>query len=526
MVIPVIYVSYLVQLYSMGYMAGDLYLARFFSYLSFFSLMMQFLVTGENLLVLFVGWEGVGIASYLLINFWFTRLVANFAALKAFLMNRVGDYSLVQALQLLFRIYSDQSIDSLLSLALYLNGDLLFVVIILLVIGASAKSAQIGLHGWLPTAMEAPTPVSALIHAATMVTAGVYLLMRLSPQLEWTSSGLVLIVWLGGQSALFGAISGLLEYDIKKVIAYSTTSQLGYMVLACGLSEYSLALFHLINHAFFKALLFLSAGLVIHALIHQQDLRKMGSLVQFNPETYSLVLLGSLSLMAFPFLTGFYSKDLILEIAIIPRNATILIAFILVLIAAYLTASYSARLMIGCFLTIPHIHHTLFADTIYSFTMLVTVLLSIGASVFGYLVNQLFLFSSYQGALFVHPDNLILLDSLPYSVGFPLLTLLILLVLIPVSLPVAVSVSVPVSVSSNLYLYLYLTLNHFNLQNHWIIHNILSFALYLSRYWDRGLLEQIGPTSLFKLFHYYSFKLELLTITNRNQATWLLNNAL
>ena len=226
--------------------------------------MMLFLVTGENLLVLFVGWEGVGIASYLLINFWFTRLVANFAALKAFLMNRFGDYSLILGIQFSITLYSDQGISTLDSLVLYLNGDQLFVLVIFLIIGASAKSAQLGLHGWLPNAMEGPTPVSALIHAATMVTAGVYLLMRQSPQLEWSSVSLILITWLGGQSALFGAASGQLEYDIKKVIAYSTTSQQGYMVVACGLSQYSLALFHLINHAFFKALLFLSAGLVTH----------------------------------------------------------------------------------------------------------------------------------------------------------------------------------------------------------------------------------------------------------------------
>nr|NP_150324.1 NADH dehydrogenase subunit 5 [Spizellomyces punctatus]AAK84253.1 NADH dehydrogenase subunit 5 [Spizellomyces punctatus] len=528
MLIPVIYVSALVQIYSMGYMESDPHLPRFFSYLSLFSFFMLILVTGENLLVLFLGWEGVGVASYLLINFWYTRMAANFAALKAFLINRVGDWALTLGILLAIGLISDLSMASIFSVASYLNGDLVFILTIFLLIGATAKSAQLGLHTWLASAMEGPTPVSALIHAATMVTAGVYLLMRISPLLEWSSTTLIVVTWLGGLSALLGAACGLLENDLKRVIAFSTTSQLGYMVVACGLSQYSLALFHLCNHAFFKALLFLSAGAVIHALADQQDMRKMGGLVLLLPKTYSFILLGSLSLMAFPFLTGFYSKDYLLEMALVPRNATTTIAYILALVAAILTATYSARLMILTFLSAPHYPHTVL-ETIADPPLLMLIpllILGFGAAFFGFLTHELFLglgSTFYQQALFTHPSNLTMLDgplSPPSLLKFlPPATLLILLTLLPISKPLRKLTSLPFSITSTFtstiphyHSLSYYTsfLNHFNIFNHWTMHNTLNFANNVFRYWDRGLVELLGPMGLVRLIHYFSFKLELL----------------
>nr|YP_009659004.1 NADH dehydrogenase subunit 5 [Synchytrium microbalum]QCQ69002.1 NADH dehydrogenase subunit 5 [Synchytrium microbalum] len=538
MFIPVLYISSLVQIYSLGYMDGDPHLSRFFSYLSLFSFFMLILITGENLLVLFLGWEGVGLASYLLINFWFTRIAANMAALKAFLMNRVGDWALSLGLLLTIALTADLSFATIFSLASYLNTNLILILAILLLIGASAKSAQLGLHSWLASAMEGPTPVSALIHAATMVTAGVYLLMRFSPLLEWSSTSLQLVAWLGGLSALLGAAAGLLENDIKRVIAYSTTSQLGYMVVACGLSQFNLGLFHLINHAFFKALLFLSAGAVLHALMDQQDMRRMGSLVLFLPKTYAFILIGSLSLMALPFLTGFYSKDFILEMALIPHNTTNTMACILALVAALLTGTYSARLMILTFLSEPHFPSTVLpviSDPVIS-SFISLFIASVAAVFFGYLTNELFMGVGsyfYGQSIFIHPDHLILLDGTltPGSIWklLPPLTLLTLITLLPLSFNTSYSsnsselagkslvlqpsqiLSINENSSSYHTLSLYSgILNHFNIYNHWIINNTLNLGVILHRHIDRGLIELIGPTGLISFIHYIGFRLELL----------------
>ena len=265
--------------------------------------------------------------------------------------------------------------------------------------------------------MEAPTPVSALIHAATMVTAGVYLLMRISPMLECSDLNQIIVTWLGAITALFGAACGLLENDLKKVIAFSTSSQLGYMVVACGISQYSLALFHLINHAFFKALLFQSAGAVLHAVMDEQDMRKMGNLINFLPVTYVCFVIGSLSLMAFPFLTGFYSKDFILEILFIPNNTTQTIAYILTLVAAFLTSIYSIRLLILTFLSKPHFNNKL-SDSIHDPldfpTMFTFIILAMGSIFFGYFANELFVGGGteiYMNSIFTHPNNFRLFDS-------------------------------------------------------------------------------------------------------------------
>ncbi len=354
MLIPVLIVSSLVHIYSIGYMSHDPHNQRFFSYLSLFTFMMITLVTANNFLLMFVGWEGVGICSYLLVSFWFTRIAANQSSMSAFLTNRVGDCFLTIGMFAILWSFGNIDYSTVFSLAPFVNENIVTIIGICLLIGAMAKSSQVGLHVWLPMAMEGPTPVSALIHAATMVTAGVYLLMRTSPLIEYSSTVLILCLWLGAITTVFSSLIGLFQQDIKKVIAYSTMSQLGMMVLAVGLSSYNIALFHLVNHAFYKGLLFLGAGAVIHAVADNQDFRKYGGLRPFLPLTYSVMLIASLSLVAFPFMTGFYSKDFILESAYGQFFFSGTVVYFIATIGAMFTTLYSVKVLYLTFLTNPN----------------------------------------------------------------------------------------------------------------------------------------------------------------------------
>lgn len=338
-------VSSCVHVYSCVYMYTDPFLTRFMSYLSLFTFFMLVLVSSGNLLVLFLGWEGVGLCSYLLIGFWYTRAQAGKAATKAFLINKVGDLFLLTGISLAFITFHSCDFGVMSALAPYLPSDLLEIIAAFMLIGAVGKSAQVGLHTWLPDAMEGPTPVSALIHAATMVTAGVFLLIRCSPVLEYAPRVLILVAVWGGITAFVSGTIGAVQNDIKKIIAYSTCSQLGYMVLACGLSAYSASLFHLLNHAFFKALLFLSAGSVIHILSGEQDIRRMGGLAKLTPFVYVNMLIASLALAGFPFLAGFYSKDFIIEAANTKYWVGGQFLYWLAIVSAMLTAVYSFRLL-------------------------------------------------------------------------------------------------------------------------------------------------------------------------------------
>jgi NADH-ubiquinone oxidoreductase chain 5 len=360
----VTFISTLVHVYSTEYMSGDPHIPRFMCYLSFFTSFMLILVTADNFVQLFVGWEGVGLCSYLLINFWFTRIQANKAAIKAMVINRIGDFGLVLGILFLFVTFKSVDYATVFSLVPFMSNtavnflsvefQTLTVIGFFLFIGAIGKSAQLGLHTWLPDAMEGPTPVSALIHAATMVTAGVFLIARCSPIYESTPSVLIIITVIGASTAFFAATVGLLQNDLKKVIAYSTCSQLGYMIFACGLSNYSVGVFHLVNHAFFKALLFLGAGSIIHAVADEQDMRKMGGLKNLIPFTYSMIVIGSLALTGFPFLAGFYSKDLILEVAYGKFTVSGHFSYYLGSFGAFFTAFYSTRLLYLTFLSKPN----------------------------------------------------------------------------------------------------------------------------------------------------------------------------
>lgn len=363
MCVIVTFISFLVHIYSSEYMSHDPHISRFMSYLSLFTFFMLILVTANNYIQLFVGWEGVGLCSYLLINFWYTRIQANKAAIKAMILNRVGDFSLLIGIFVIFVSYKSVDYATISVLTPYIsnksicflnfNFNVLNLISIFLFLGAVGKSAQLGLHTWLPDAMEGPTPVSALIHAATMVTAGVFLIVRSSIIYEHASYILEYIILIGALTAFFGSTTGLVQNDLKRVVAYSTCSQLGYMIFACGLSNYSVGVFHLINHAFFKALLFLAAGSVIHAVNDEQDMRKMGGLKNMIPFTYSMMVIGSLALIGFPFLTGFYSKDLILEVAYGKYTALGYFSYLLGTLSAFLTAFYSTRLLFLTFLSKP-----------------------------------------------------------------------------------------------------------------------------------------------------------------------------
>ena len=408
MLIVVTSISTLVHLYSISYMENDPHCPRFMAYLEIFTFFMLILVTADNAVQMFLGWEGVGLASYLLINFWFTRLAANQSAIKALVVNRVGDFGLSIGIFAIFYLFNSVDYLTIFSLApffqsycfsfLGLHINSLAFIGLLLFVGAVGKSAQLGLHTWLPDAMEGPTPVSALIHAATMVTAGVFLMIRFSPLIEYSSTVLKTLVIFGSLTTFFAAMTGVFQNDLKRVIAYSTCSQLGYMIFACGLSCYNVSMFHLSNHAFFKALLFLSAGSVIHALSDEQDMRKMGSLAKFLPVTYSLMLIGSLALAGFPFLAGFYSKDFILELSQTSTNSNLnnsltAISCWLGSLSVLFTAFYSFRLLYLTFLNNVNSNRTVFGDVHESSTLMLIplIILAVGSIFIGYLTKDFFI---------------------------------------------------------------------------------------------------------------------------------------
>jgi len=421
MLIVVTGVSSMVHIYSIGYMSHDNARARFMSYLSLFTFAMLMLVTADNLVQLFFGWEGVGVASYLLIGFWYKKESAHTAAMKAFVVNRVGDFGFALGILAVYALFGTIQFDEIFAQASqfttaslsFLGNDLpaLEVIGILLFIGAMGKSAQLGLHTWLPDAMEGPTPVSALIHAATMVTAGVFMVCRLSPLMEYAPFALQVVTVVGALTAIFAATIGMTQFDIKRVIAYSTCSQLGYMFFAAGVSAYPAAMFHLTTHAFFKALLFLGAGSVIHALSDEQDLRKMGGIWKQVPVTYAMMWIGSLALAGFPFFAGFYSKDMILEAAYGAHSGVGMLAFWLGCAAAFLTAFYSWRLLIMAFHGTPRASAEVMAH-VHESPRVITVplfVLSIGAIFSGWLGYELFVghdMARFWGdAIFILPTN-------------------------------------------------------------------------------------------------------------------------
>lgn len=423
MCVVVTRVSSLVHRYSIEYMGGDPHQPRFMSYLSLFTFFMLILVTADNRVQMFVGWEGVGLCSYLLINFWYTRIQANKAAIKAMLVNRVGDFGLVLGMRRVYQEFRARDYATVFALAPesvghtvrrgFMGGyevEVLTRIGRFFFVGAVGKSAQLGLHTWLPDAMEGPTPVSALIHAATMVTAGVFLIARCSPRLEYAPVVRQVVTRFGGMTAFFAGTVGLVQNDLKRVIAYSTCSQLGYMIFACGLSAYEVGVFHLANHARFKALLFLSAGSVIHARGDDQDIRRMGGLVRILPRTYAMIFIGSIALMGVPFRTGFYSKDVILEVGYGSYTWYGHFAHWLGTRAAFCTGFYSIRLLYYTFLAEAGGHRKVYEaahDAPRRMAIPLRVL-SVGSIWVGWLTKDrmIGLGTPFWGqALFTHPDG-------------------------------------------------------------------------------------------------------------------------
>jgi NADH-quinone oxidoreductase subunit L len=421
MVAMVSLVAACIHVYSVGYMSHDPSIPRFMAYLNFFTFFMLMLVTADNFVQMFFGWEGVGLCSYLLIGFWYDRPAANAAAIKAFVVNRVGDFSFMVGIFGVFLLYDAVGFDTVFAATpekadtyfefLGHNVHALTTLCILLFIGAMGKSAQIGLHTWLPDAMEGPTPVSALIHAATMVTAGVFMVCRLSPMFEYAPDALAMVTIVGATTAIFAATIGLVQTDIKRVIAYSTCSQLGYMFFAAGVSAYGAAMFHLVTHAFFKALLFLGSGSVIHAMSGEQDMRKMGGLYKLIPKTYVLMWIGSLALAGMPWFAGYYSKDMLLEAAYANHSAFGLYAYWLGIAAAALTAFYSWRLLFLTFHGKSRADHDVLHHVHESPNVMLIPLyiLAVGAVIGGYLGYDLFVGEGraefWREALFVMPSH-------------------------------------------------------------------------------------------------------------------------
>jgi len=433
MLVVVTTVSSLVHFYSIGYMDEDPNRPRFFGYLSLFTFAMLMLVTSDNLVQLFFGWEGVGLASYLLIGFWYQKPSANAAAIKAFVVNRVGDFGFSLGIFAVFMLVGSTDFDTIFAAAPGLTGktihflawdvNALTLICLLLFMGAMGKSAQFLLHTWLPDAMEGPTPVSALIHAATMVTAGVFMVARLSPLFELAPDAQAFVMFIGATTAIFAATVGLVQNDIKRIVAYSTCSQLGYMFVAMGAGAYSVGMFHLFTHAFFKALLFLGSGSVIYAMHHEQDIRNMGGLKDRIPYTYFVMVIGTLALTGFPLTAGYFSKDAIIESAYASHNPFAYYGFMMTVIAAGLTSFYSWRLIFKTFHGEPHDQAHYKAAHESPIWMLIPIgILAAGSILAGFPFKELFtghgVEEFFRDSLKMHPHIIEEMHHIPETVAF------------------------------------------------------------------------------------------------------------
>ena len=523
MLVVVTLVSALVHIYSIGYMSHDPHKPRFMAFLSLFTFAMLTLVTSDNFLQLFFGWEGVGLCSYFLIGFWFKRETANAAAIKAFVVNRVGDFGFALGIFLIFYLFGTVNYSEVFaSIPQIIDKELLFLgiqikaidlICILLFIGAMGKSAQIFLHTWLPDAMEGPTPVSALIHAATMVTAGVFLVVRCSPIFEYSPVTLNIITVVGMTTAFFAATVALVQNDIKKIIAYSTCSQLGYMFFAAGVGAYNVAMFHLFTHAFFKALLFLGSGSIIHSFKDEQNINEMGAVYKKLPYTWILMIIGTLALTGFPFLSGFYSKDAIIEFAYLKGSTTGYYAAGIGILTALFTSIYSWRLIFKTFhgsynnkkIKIEEMHES-------PLVMLVPlVILAIGAVFSGFLFKDLFIghgdYTSFWG------DSIKFLSPLS-SEHPPLWFLLLTPTLVLISIPIAYYLFVKNKELPNQFAQLNKPLYNF-LVNKWYfdeLYNILfiqsskKIGLFFWKSIDVKIIDKFGPDGISSLIKTLSIK--------------------
>ena len=513
MLVVVTLISSLVHIYSIGYMSNDPHKPRFMAYLSLFTFAMLMLVTSDNFIQLFFGWEGVGLCSYFLIGFWFKKDTANSAAIKAFVVNRVGDFGFALGIFLIFYLFGTVNYSEVFEqIPMIIDKNLIFLgievnaidlICLLLFAGAMGKSAQILLHTWLPDAMEGPTPVSALIHAATMVTAGVFLIVRCSPIYEYSDLALNIITIVGMSTAFFAATVALVQTDIKKIIAYSTCSQLGYMFFAAGVGAYNVAMFHLFTHAFFKALLFLGSGSVIHAFKDEQNINNMGGVWKKLPYTYTLMIIGTLALTGFPFLSGFYSKDAIIEFAYLRGNTTGYYAATIGIFTAFITSIYSWRLMFKTFHGEYNNKNIKIEETHESpLVMLIPlVLLSVGAIFAGFIFKELFI--GYGGMNNFWQDSIFFLK--PLSTEHPPFWFLILTpLLVILSIPIAYYLfiknkNLPELIANNnkpLYLFLLNKWYFDELYDVIFVKSSKKFGLFLWKFFDVKLIDGFGPDGI------------------------------
>ena len=528
MLVVVTFISSLVHIYSIGYMHHDPHKPRFMSYLSLFTFSMLMLVTSDNFLQLFFGWEGVGVCSYFLIGFWFKKQSANNAAIKAFLVNRVGDFGLALGIFLIFYYFGTINYTEVFNLIPTLVSEKInflgfnFVVIdlicILLFIGAMGKSAQIFLHTWLPDAMEGPTPVSALIHAATMVTAGVFLVVRCSPIYELSPLGLEIVTLIGMSTAFFAATVALVQNDIKKIIAYSTCSQLGYMFFAAGVGAYNVAMFHLFTHAFFKALLFLGAGSVIHSFQNEQDIKNMGGVWRKLPFTYLMMIIGTLALTGFPFLSGFYSKDAIIEFAYLEKGSLSNYAAAIGIITAIFTSIYSWRLIFLTFhgsfnnnkLNIKDLHESPLVMLIPLF------LLSVGALFSGMFFKEIFI--GAESSQLFWKDSIMFLEPLSKDhppLWFLLLTPSFVIISIPFSyylfLKKKLIIEQIVKINYPLYVFLKKKWYFDELYDFIFVKSFKNLGNFFWRKIDNLIIDRFGPdgiSNIVKKFSLYAVKFQ------------------
>jgi len=493
---------------------------------------MLMLVTADNFVQMFLGWEGVGLCSYLLISFWYTRIQANKAAIKAMVVNRIGDFGLSLGMLAIFFVFNAIDYSTVFAAAPFVAGttfsmfgfevEKLTIICLLLFVGAVGKSAQLGLHTWLPDAMEGPTPVSALIHAATMVTAGIFLIARCSPLFEYAPTALTVVTVMGAMTAFFAASTGLVQNDLKRVIAYSTCSQLGYMAFACGLSNYSVGIFHLMNHGFFKALLFLSAGAVIHAIADEQDMRRMGGLVQLIPFTYCMMLVGSLALMGFPFLTGFYSKDVIIEVAYAKYTVSGHFAHWFGCLSAFFTAFYSFRLVYLTFLARPNgLKGVIGGAHEVPLTMgIPLIVLSFGSIFWGFLTKDMIIglgTDFWQSSIFILPKNNLFIESefipsyvklVPTVLSFAGAILAIVLNHYYATFMYNISLT---PVGLKLYAFLNKKWYFDKLYNELVNKPLVSFGYFVSfRGIDKGVVEFLGPYGAVSSFSHLMKKISKL----------------
>ena len=523
MLVVVTLVSALVHIYSIGYMSHDPHKSRFMSYLSLFTFAMLTLVTSDNFIQLFFGWEGVGLCSYFLIGFWYKKESANAAAIKAFVVNRVGDFGFALGIFLIFYLFGTVNYDEVFQqIPNITEKNLVFLgagvnavdlICLLLFIGAMGKSAQFFLHTWLPDAMEGPTPVSALIHAATMVTAGVFLVVRCSPIYEYSELALSVITVIGMVTAIFAASVALVQTDIKKIIAYSTCSQLGYMFFAAGVGAYNVAMFHLFTHAFFKALLFLGSGSVIHSFKDEQDINLMGGVWKKLPYTYALMIIGTLALTGFPFLSGFYSKDAIIEFAYLRGNSVGMYAAYVGIFTAFLTSIYSWRLIFKTFhgsynnsnVKIESMHES------PPVMLIPLVVLSIGAIFAGMVFKDLFIGHSNSYAFW--SSSIKFLEPLSTEhppTWFLFLTPVLVVLSIPLSFYLFIKnksvVDEIVRINKPLYIFLQKKWYFDELYDYIFIRPSKKIGYFLWKQIDGSVIDKFGPDGISKIIKNFSIR--------------------